>query len=391
MRIRGDAFEHCPEQAAAGDVGAKPEEGATGVGVGVWRRAQAQLRQESRTKAAGRGGRGLFDQGRVVGAARQLPLEPVDRGTCREQAADHVPDRRVDHDHALRKAGAAQRRVAPGRGDAHELRFGGSGGAEQNAGTHGIGGERPDHVVVAADRDHAVARQTGGGRGFRAHGAQAPAARHQRRHQRRRDLHRLQHLGRPGERGDVEREGPGREAVVGRHLAAQAPGEIVGDVQPFDRAREGFGAVAPMPEQLAKAEDRVRRQARDGEQAVRADPARDLGHLRPGTLVEPGDRRPRRPAGGIERHRRLGHAREGDADDAPRVGYLVERGPDRPGAALPQALTIVLGPFRARVGDRRRLAGDRDHAAGGIDDDRLGVGRTGVDPDQQWPRPAGLP
>ena len=61
------------------------------------------------------------------------------------------------------------------------------------------------------------------------------------------------------------------------------------------------------------------------------------------------------------------------------------------GAAPPQALAIVLGPFRARVGDRRRLAGDRDHAAGGIDDDRLGVGRAGVGPDQQWPRPARLP
>ena len=249
----------------------------------------------------------------------------------------------------------------------------------------------PDHVVVAADRDHAAARQAGGGRGLRAHRAQAPAARHQGRHQRRLDLQRLQHLGRPGECADVEREGPGREAVVGRHLAAQAPGEVVGDVQPPDRAREGVDAVAPMPEQLAQAEDRVRRQARDSEQAVRADPALDLGHLRPRTLVEPGDRRPGRPAGGIERHRRLGHARERDADDASRVGHLVERRPDRTGAAPPQALAIVLGPFRARVGDRRRLAGDRDHAAGGIDDNRLGVGRASVDPDQQWPRPARLP
>ena len=79
MRIGGDAFEHRPEQAAAGDVGAEPEEGATGIGVGVWRRAQAQLRQEARAEAAGRGGRGLIDQRRVVGTACQRPAEPVDR------------------------------------------------------------------------------------------------------------------------------------------------------------------------------------------------------------------------------------------------------------------------------------------------------------------------
>ena len=385
MRVGGHALEHRPEQAAAGDVGAEPEEGAAGISVGVRRRAQAQLRQEARTEAAGRRRRGLVDQRRVVGAARHRAPEPVHGGTRGRQAADHEPDRLVDHDHALRVAGAAQRRVARGRGEAHQLRLGGAGGAEQDARPHGIGRERADDVVVAADRDDAIARQAGRGGGIGANRAQPPAACQERRHQRDVDLHGAQHLVRPVERGDVEREGATGEAVIGRHLAAQPPGEVIGDVQPFGRARKSLGPVAAMPEQLAQAEDRVRRQAGDGEQAILADAPRDQGDLGPGALVEPGDRRPRLLSGGIQRYGRLGHARERDAGHALGPRDLVEGGADRKHAAAPQALAGVLGPFGLRIGDRRRLARDREHAAGGIDDHRLGVGRAGIDPDQERP------
>ena len=160
-------------------------------------------------------------------------------------------------------------------------------------GAIGAGGDQAADMVVPADAHDAVRRQAGSGGhlGQRARPRPVPLA----------SSGGSRALGIPARlqqrpvaqtrcsRSSMQRAR--REAVVGRALAAQPPGEIVADVQPVPGGGERLGRMALEPHQLEQAEGRVGAQSGDPVQPLEADRGQEPVQLAGGARVVPGDDR----------------------------------------------------------------------------------------------------
>ena len=200
-------------------------------GVGEGRRAQTEMRQEQHPVAARRHGFGLGDQGRVVDAGVERP-EPLDRGRRRRQPAEDIIERPVDLDDALVEPVPAERRVGQRRSLTKLSASAVPRLSSSTPGRSAPGADQAADMVVAADADHAVRRQAGRPATSRARRPSAvPLA-----SSGGRSAAGIPAASSSGDRPDplrqVEQQRARREAVVGRPLARQPPGEIAADVEP---------------------------------------------------------------------------------------------------------------------------------------------------------------
>ena len=263
--------------------------------------------------------------------------EPFDAGARGRKAAEHIVERPLDLDRTLAVAQAEQFGLGARMRQGDRQRLSGAERIEQDARPKRAERQGSDDVIVAADADGTARRQTGQGGRFSGHLTELRAVRPDRREQVGRQARLGDQVVRPHAPAQIERERARGERGIARHLAAQPPGEVVGDVQPAHRALQHLGLVRFQPEKLAEREGRIGRQAAKGVQPLETDLPGQPVELGPRPLVVPGDHRADRLAVRVDRDERLADARGRDACDAPGplelAGRLAQGGARQPPTA----------------------------------------------------------
>ena len=198
-----------------------------------------------------------------------------------------------------------------------------------------------------------------------------------------RQLGRIQERAGPLALLEVQEQRARGEADVGGPLAAQAPGQIVADVQPRFRSGEQLGPLPPVPEQLEQAEGRVGAQAGDAMQGLEPDRGQEPFELARGARVVPGDDRRQGVATGIHEHAGLADAGDRDAPDRLGVRQLRHHPAQHRDDGVPQALGVQLCLIGAKRADGRRLRRCGDQRAVELEDQRADLAGAGIDAAQQ--------
>jgi len=134
----------------------------------------------------------------------------------------------------------------------------------------------------------------------------------------------IDHLGRPGPRGEVQEECPRTVGNIGRVLAGQAQPDVVLGQQHVGDPPPRFRFVIPNPDQLRRGQPGQRVVARDLDQPAGADGVPDPVALGARPLVVPQDRRSDDLARPVQDNRAVHLA--GQADRGNRIGGRADRG-----------------------------------------------------------------
>ena len=249
--------------------------------------------------------------------------------------------------------------------------------------------------LVAATGDHGRPDTQTRRRGRRrAHRARHLGTLVRPRHPRRVDAERREHLRRPVPRGEVEEQRAGAVGLVERVLTGQSQADVVLGEQDVRDAAPDVRLVVAHPHELRRREAGQRVVAGDLDESLGPDGLADRVARRGGPLVVPQDGRAQDVVGRVEEHGAVHLAGQADRDDV--VARDARRGQDRPDrrdGAVPPEVRRLLAPERSR--DLEPVLGDTDAAdrPGIVDQDGLGRGGRGVDPDDvghrcQRPAPA---
>jgi hypothetical protein len=195
----------------------------------------------------------------------------------------------------------------------------------------------------------------------------------------RRDARRAQRVRVPRAGHPVEQPCRGGEADVGRPSTGERVEDPVLDPhEPAGTSRDVRGGVGP-PAQADRVVGGANRAARSrvdgGDVELRPDGLLHTG----GPVVRPGHRVRQGRAPGIDREAAVHRAAERDPGRRD-LGGRGDRA-QRPGDGLPDDQDVLLGPAGPGHAKRIGLAGGRDHAALGVEENRLAAGRPEIQAD----------
>ena len=174
----------------------------------------------------------------------------------------------------------------------------------------------------------------------------------------------------PRRRGKADVRRPGaRQRVEDPVLDAHEPAGSSHDI------RRSVRPPAQPDRVIGRADGAARPRVEGGDVNLRPDGLLHAG----GPVVRPGHRVRQWPTLGIDRETAV--HRPAERDPRRRDGRGSDDSPERPGDGLPDDQDVLLGPAGPRNLQGIRLAGRRDDAALGVEEDRLAAGRPEIEAD----------
>ncbi len=356
------------------------DEGATGARVGVRSPLTGQVREKEQSLAPGRHLRGAGDQFLEAPVGGKCVPGPSQAPRRREHHTHHVPSSRDGVAEGVDPPTGLHRRTFRG-GEDHPRR--------PQRERHDSGSDRTDTDgigrLIASPRHHRrpLAKACRPGR-LLAEGPGHFRALVRRGEQRGVEIEGVEHLRGPGASGEIEEDRPRPVGHIdGKPTGEPEPQVVLGE-QHVANSLPARRLVIAYPEQLGSREAGEGVVAGDLDETLRPDPASDLLALGLGPLVVPEDGGADDVTRLVEQHRAVHLTGEPDSLDpvGPSPGLLHET-TDRLLRSDPPQAGVLLRPHRMRGVEPVLGRGHPADCAVGVDQDRLGGGRRGVDPDHQ--------